>query len=200
MIIHTMEQGSPEWFAVKCGKVSASNISSVMAKGKGITRKNYMMRLLAERLSGIPQETYTNGAMQWGIDTEPLAREAFEADNLEVVEQVGFIEINDYLGCSPDGLIGDDCGVEIKCPNTATHLGYILDNKPVADYRDQIQGTLWMTGRKSWYLVSFDPRVPSRPLWQIRIERDEKRIKEIADEVEIFTSEMLELIEKIKKG
>ena len=202
-IIHTMEQGTPEWHAVKCGKVSASNISCVMAKGRGNaeskTRKSYLMRLLAERISGLPQDTYTNGAMQWGIETEPQARAAYEFETLNAVEQVGFVEVDAYVGCSPDGLIDADGGVEIKCPNTTTHLQYLLDGTMPAEYVCQIQSTLWMTGRQWWDFVSFDPRIPnSKCLFVVRVERDEAKIKEIAIGVEIFIEELKELEAKFK--
>lgn len=199
MIVHEMQQGTPEWFAVKCGKISASNMSAVLAKGQGKTRGAYMMKVLAERLSGVPQESYTNAAMQWGIDTEPMAREAYEAATLNVVQQVGFIECSEILGCSPDGLIGDDGGVEIKCPNTATHLQYILDGKLPSEYACQIQSTLWMTGRKWWDFVSFDPRIQGKSrLFHIRVERDEAKINEIEIGVELFIQELKELEAKIK--
>ena len=199
MIIHEMKQGSEEWHLIKCGKISASSMSDVLAKGKGVTRRNYMLRLLAERLSGIPQETYSNGAMQWGIETEPMARMAYEASTLTVVDQVGFIEVNEFLGCSPDGLVCDDGGCELKCPFTSTHLNYILEEKSLLnDYFCQVQSTLWMTKRKWWDLSSFDPRVPSHPLHTVRVERDESYIDLISHGVDTFIAEMLELENKIK--
>lgn len=199
MIVHTMQQGTPEWFAVKCGKISASNMDAVLAKGQGKTRKAYMMKVLAERLSGVPQESYTNAAMQWGIDTEPMAREAYEATTLNVVQQVGFVECSEMLGCSPDGLIGDDGGVEIKCPNTATHLQYILDGKLPSEYACQIQSTLWMTGRKWWDFVSFDPRILVKArIFVTRVERDEEKISEIEQGVLLFIENLLELEDMIR--
>lgn len=197
MIIHEMEQQSPEWFAVKCGKVSASHMSDVLAKGSGVTRKKYMMKLLAERLSGIPQASCTNGSMQWGIDTEPQARTAYEMANLEVVRQVGFIELDGDTGCSPDGLVGGEGLLEIKCPDTSTHLGYILAGKMPTEYVNQVQAQLWVTGRKWCDFVSFDPRVPSRPYWSIRVKRDEKKIDEIKEAVDAFVAELKDLEAKI---
>ena len=202
MIIHKMEQGSPDWFEVKCGKISASNISDVLAKGQGKTRHSYMMRILSERMTGIPKETYTNGAMQWGIDTEPQARAVYEFETLNAVEQVGFVEVDEFLGCSPDGLIDADGGIEIKCPNTETHLQYILDNRLPPEYVCQVQANLWMTERQWWDFVSFDPRIKpdgkNLCLWKIRVERDEKKIKQIAVEVELFIEELKELERKMK--
>ena len=203
MIIHEMPQLSDEWFAVKCGKISASNMSAVLAKGRGNseskTRKSYMCRLIAERLSGMPQETYTNGSMQWGIETEPQAREAYEMAKLDTVKQVGFIEVNEYLGCSPDGLVGEDGLLEVKCPNTSTHIQYILDGKMPAEYVLQVQTQLWVCERQWCDFVSFDPRVTVRPFWCIRVERDEKKIQDISDGVDAFVEEMETLIAKIKE-
>lgn len=196
MITHKMEQGTPEWFAVKCGKISASNMSAVMAKGKGKTRMTYMRRLLAERLSNIPQETYTSGAMDRGVETEPQARMAYEELNLVVVEQVGFIEVDEWFGCSPDGLVGDDGLVEIKCPNTATHVGYVLDDKMPTDYALQVQTQMLVTERKWVDFVSFDPRVPSIPIFQVRVDRDESKIQQIKDAVDDFVAELKELMAK----
>ena len=199
-----MEQRTDEWYTVKCGKIGASSMSDVMAKGRGNseskTRRAYMVRLIAERLSGQPQETYQNAAMQWGIDTEPQAREAYEADTLNVVEQVGFVEASEFLGCSPDGLVGDDGILEIKCPNTTTHIEYLLSDRLPPEYVNQVQSQLWITGRKKCYFVSYDPRLTVRPYFCVVVERDETKIKEIAIETEIFISELLELEAKIKKG
>ena len=202
MIIHEMTQGSPEWHQVKCGKISSSCMSDVMAKGRGNaeskTRRSYMIRLIAERLSGIPQETYCNGAMQWGIETEPLARQAYEYAELTVVDQVGFVETSEYLGCSPDGFVGDRGLLEIKCPNTTTHVEYLLDNRLPPAYVNQVQSQLWICEREYCDFVSFDPRLICKPYFKTRVERDEEKIKELKIETEIFINELLELEHKIK--
>lgn len=202
MKIHDFNQRTPEWYAVKCGKIGASSMSNVLAQGRGNseskTRKNYMLTLLAERLSGIPQETYTNGAMQWGIDNEDFARNTYELETGNTVTQVGFVEFNEFLGCSPDGLVGEDGLVEIKCPNTSTHLQYILDGVMPSEYINQVQTQLLVTGRSWCDFVSFDPRVPCRSFWTIRVNRDAKKINEIEDGVALFVAELLELERKIK--
>lgn len=199
MIIHEMAQRSPEWYNIKCGKISASSMSDVLAKGKGVTRRNYMIKLIAERLSGIPQETYQNGAMQWGIDTEPLARQAYEESTLTVVNQVGFVEMSEFVGCSPDGFVGEDGLVEIKCPNTSTHVETILDNRLPPEYVAQVQSQMWICERKWCHFVSFDPRLSPRPLWFIKVEQDDKYISLIEAAVDTFVNEMLELEAKIRK-
>ena len=160
MIIHDVIQKSPEWRQVRCGKIGASDISDVLAKGQGKTRKTLMLRVLAERLSGIPQETYCNSAMDWGTEHEPFARNMYEMETSCSVKQVGFVEWDEYAGCSPDGLVGDDGLVEIKCPNTSTHLSYILANKMPATYVNQVQAQMWVAERKWCDFVSYDPRVP----------------------------------------
>jgi len=194
MKMYQCVQGSDEWFAVKLGKVSASHFSEVLNKATG--RKTYMYRLLAERLSGEPQESYNNKAMETGIETEPEARAYYEALHGQI-EQVGFVELNDDVGCSPDGLVGLDGLVEIKCPYPSTHIQYIDKNKMPANYIPQVQGQLWVTGRKWCDFVSFDPRVKARPFWMIRVQRDEKYIKVLSLAVETFVGEMKELEEKI---
>jgi len=202
MITHyDIEQRTPEWFAVRLGKVTSSCMADVLAKGRGNqpskTRHNYMVRLIAERLSGQPQPTYCNGAMEWGIQTEPAAREAYEADTMTVVQQVGFVELNEYVGCSPDGFVGDDGLIEIKCGNTTTHLNWILENRMPPEYINQVQSQLFITGRKYCHFISFDPRLTVRPYWMIEVKRDENKITEIKEGVEKFTAEMLELEKKI---
>jgi len=201
-IIHTMPQGTDEWRAVKCGKISASSMADVLASrrngGESKTRKTYMLRLLAERLSGIPQETYQNGAMQWGVENEPFARQAYEMDKLLYSTQIGFYQTSDFTGCSPDGLIDDDGLIEIKCPYTSTHLQYILDNKAPCEYYAQVQAQMWITGRQWCDFVSYDPRVLVRPYWCIRVPRDEDKIRAIEIEVEVFIDELTRLEKKIK--
>jgi len=194
MIIHNCEQGSEEWFAVKCGKISASHFGDVLNKKTG--RRTYMLKVLAERMSGESMNGYSNKAMEDGIETEPLAREYYEQLFGEV-QQVGFVELNDYVGCSPDGLIGDDGGMEIKCPYPNTHIDYILKNKLPAVYVPQVQGNMWVTGRKWWDFVSFCPKIKDRPFWYIKVERDEKYIVNLASEVDRFIADMQELESKI---
>ena len=193
-------QGSPEWHAARLGVASASNFSKILAKGQGKTRKAYMLRLAAEILSSEPQETYSNAAMERGIEIEPQAREYYEGLNGVKVEQVGFCKLDDNIGCSPDGLVGTDGGIEIKCPNTTTHITYILADKLPSEYVAQVQGSLWVTDRKWWDFISFDPRLKGRPSWSIRVERDEAYINKLAIEVNQFIIELEELIAGISSN
>lgn len=188
-------QGTEEWHLARLGKATASHFSDCVAGGQGKTRKTYMLQLLAERLTGEPTEGFSNAAMQHGTDTEPLAREYYEQVNGCTVDQVGFIERDEWVGASPDGLIGDKGLVEIKCPNSTTHIRYIMDGKVPTTYRKQIQGQLWVCEREWCDFVSYDPRVKSRPYFCERVERDDKFIKELAIGVTMFVTDLKEMID-----
>lgn len=198
-----MMQGSPEWYTARLGMATASRFSDVLAKiktGEAAARKNYRAQLICERLTGVPADSFTSSAMQWGIDTEPTAREAYEAQTGELVEQVGFIRLPDLMaGCSPDGLIGSDGGVEIKCPNTATHIDTLLKGMP-AEHLPQIHGAMWITGRQWWDFVSFDPRLPERlQLYIQRVKRDDAYIKTLEAEVKAFLAETDTLVAELER-
>lgn len=191
MIIRDMEQGTPEWLAVRAGRVTASNFGKVLAKGQGKTRRDYLLQLLAERLTGAPQPTYQNDAMAWGTEQEPRARATYELLTGRDVEQVAMVVKDDDVACSPDGLIGLDGGLEIKCPNTTTHLETLLSKAMPKVYVPQVQGCMWVTGREFWDFVSFDPRLPeSAQLVVIPVERDPEYIRRLEDEVCAFVDEL----------
>lgn len=188
-----IEQGSPEWHEIRRGKVTASRVSDVIAKTKtgwGASRANYMAELVAERLTGNTAETYTNAAMQWGTDKEPDARAAYEFRTDATVELIGFVDHPKLVmtGASPDGLIGKDGLIEIKCPNTATHIDTLLGQAMPSKYNTQIQWQLACTNRLWCDFVSFDPRMPeSMRLFISRVERDDETIVEL----EKFVSDFL---------
>ena len=147
------QQRSPEWYQARVGKVTASRLKDVMAKtksGYSTSRKNYMMELLCQSLSGHVEEGFKSSAMQRGIDLEPIARGAYEADKGVMVDEVGFIvhPSNSNFGASPDGLVDDDGLVEIKCPNTATHVEFLKTGKPNREYILQMHGQMLCAGRK----------------------------------------------------
>ena len=190
------EQQTKGWFIEKLGIPSASNFSKILAKGQGKTRHKYMMDLVAELRTGIPRKTYKNEAMEWGIATEPEARIYYEKYKKVKVEQVGLIKC-DGVCCSPDGLISEDGGLEIKCPDTTTHHDYILTNKTPSDYVAQVQGSLMVSKRSWWDFVSFDPRDVRRPFWTIRVERDEKYIAKLRKEIDVFLYDMNEIMDKL---
>ncbi len=189
-------QGSPEWKALRCGKVTASRVADVVAKtktGYSASRANYLAQLIAERLTGTPAETYTNAAMQHGTETEPEARDAYSFYHGVTVEQVAFVSHPkiDQAGASPDGLVGADGLVEIKCPNTATHLETLLGQAVPAKYTDQMQFQMACTGRKWCDFVSYDPRMPEHMrLFCKRVARDDARINFLETEIAGFLLEM----------
>ena len=196
-------QGSEEWHALRCGRVTASRVADVVAKTKsgwGASRANYAAELIAERLTGEPAERFTNAAMQWGTDHEPDARAAYEFFRDASVVEIGFVDHPSIAmtGASPDGLVGEDGLVEIKCPNTATHLDTLLSQTVPAKYVTQMLWQMACTGRKWCDFVSFDPRLPeSMSMFVKRVERDDKRIAELETEVAAFLEEISAKIEQL---
>lgn len=185
-------QGSAEWHALRCGKVTASRVADVIATTKtgwGASRANYAAELIAERLTGVAAEGFTNAAMQWGTDQEPAARMAYEFMHDVTVEQIAFVvhpRISD-AGASPDGLVGEDGLVEIKCPNTATHIDTLIKKKVPAKYVTQMMWQMACTGRQWCDYVSFDPRMPeSMQLFVQRVHRDPELIDELETKVVVF--------------
>jgi len=200
-----VEQGSPEWFACRLGKVTSSRISDVMAKGKGgalsATRKNYMYQLLLERLTGEVAEHYSSPEMQRGVDKEPFAADAYEIQTFNIAVKCGFFESPDgsMSGSSPDRLVGLDGIVEIKNPNTSTHIETILSGEIKKEYIYQIQDQLYCSERQWADFVSYDSRCPENlRLYIKRIDRDEEMIKSINAEKELFLKELDDLELKIR--
>ena len=199
------EQGSPEWFAARLGKVTASRVADVLPKikeGESASRKNYKADLVAERLTKQKTLGFSSTAMQWGVETEHQARAAYEVTTGDFVEQIAFVDhpaiVN--FGCSPDGLVGDDGLIEIKCPNTATHLEYLEADAPPKKYFIQMQAQMSATGRKWCDFVSFDPRLPDGlELLIVRVNRDDKYIKIMEDEVSKFLQEVDNKVESLTK-
>ena len=196
-------QGSPEWFLQRLGKVTASRVADVIAKTKtGISasRESYCVELALERLTGQRQESFTNGAMQWGTDTEPKARAAYEAKTGAMVEEVAMIShpAIDLCGASPDGLIDADGLIEIKCPNSATHAKTLLSGKPDNKYITQMMWQMACTGRQWCDFVSFDPRFPEHlQLFITRIPKDAEVVAELEKQVTEFLQEVAATVEKL---
>jgi putative phage-type endonuclease len=190
------EQRSAEWIALRVGKVTSSRINDVLAtikKGEAAGRRNYRADLVVETLTGNPVEEYISKEMQWGIDTEPFGCAAYQVAQDVDVEKVGFA-VHPFIprfGASPDGLVGDDGMVEIKCPNTATHIEYLLGGVVPADYQDQMLAQMACTGRQWSDFVSYDPRLPEHlQLFICRLHRDDARIADIEGKVVKFLSEV----------
>lgn len=198
-------QGTPEWHAIRCGKVTASRVADVVARTKngwGASRANYAAELIAERLTGTVADGFTNAAMQWGSQTEPDARRAYSfRTDVDVVE-VGFVlhPTIEFAGASPDGFVDADGLVEIKCPNTATHIETLLGATVPAKYLTQMQWQMACSGRQWCDFVSFDPRMPeAMRLFVQRVHRDDGRIAELEQEVSAFLGEVEKKVSELSK-
>jgi putative phage-type endonuclease len=199
-----MEQRTDDWFAARLGKVTASRVADVIAKtktGYGAGRANYMADLVVERLTGQKASSFSNAAMEWGTQTEPQAKAAYAAKTGILVEDVGFIDHPTVAmsGASPDGFAEDGL-IEVKCPNTATHLEYVLAELPPLKYFTQMQWQMACTGRPWCDFVSYDPRLPERlQLLVVRVPRDDDYIKILEQEVTTFLQELNDKLNKLEK-
>lgn len=200
-----IKQGSDAWFQERLGKVTASRVADVIAKtrsGWGASRANYMAQLVAERLTGSVADSYTNAAMQHGIDTEPLARSTYEFFTNNTVELASFVPHHSIAetGASPDGLVGIDGLVEFKCPQTASHIDTLLSGTVPGKYQTQIAWQLACTGRKWADFVSFDPRMPaSMNMFVKRIHRDDDVIAQLEKDVSEFLAELRDTVHQLRQ-
>jgi putative phage-type endonuclease len=192
-----VEQGTPEWHELRRGKVTASRVADILAKtktGVSASRANYLMELAIQRVTGFIEESYTNAAMQWGKDNEGTARALYEAKADVFVDQVPFIDhpTVEGFGCSPDGLVGTDGLVEIKCPNSTTHWEYFKKNVPPQKYVIQMQAQMACTNTQWCDFVSYDPRMPERSqLLIVRVARDDSFINDVMiPEITTFLNEV----------
>lgn len=196
-------QGSPEWFAQRLGRATASRIADIIAKtksGYSTSRENYCVELALERITGQRQEFYTNDAMKWGTETEPLARAAYEAHTGFIVDEVAMVPhpTIEMSGASPDGCIDLDGLVEIKCPNSATHIKTMLSGKLDGKYITQMTWQLACTRRKWCDFVSFDPRFPLHlQLFVTRIRRDDAAISAMEMEVISFLDDVDHMVKQL---
>lgn len=190
-----VEQGTEEWHALRLGRATASRFKDVMAvikSGESAQRRNYRSELIVERLTGARNDTFTSSAMQWGVDNEPLARLKYSLKTGNSAEECGFFAHDELMaGASPDGLIGDDGLLEIKCPNTATHIETLTSRRVPYLYYWQVMGQLWITGRQWCDFVSFDPRLPQNAaFFTTRVERDDVKIAELTGQITLFLKEV----------
>lgn len=205
MQIVDIDQGSEEWLRLRAGKVTASRVADIIAKtktGYSASRANYAAQLVTERLTGFPVEAYSNAAMAWGTEMEPEARRAYEFYRAEEVEQVGFVlhPTIGETGASPDGLVGEWGLVEIKCPNTATHIETLIGASVPAKYITQMQWQMACTGRKWCDFISYDPRMPeSMRFFCQRVNRDDDMIAELEKEVITFLNEVRGKVEELRR-
>ena len=189
-------QRTEAWHKSRIGRVTASKVADVIARtksGYSASRENYLAQLVVERFTGQPTESYTNAAMQWGTDQEPFARAAYENATGVLVEECGLVlhpEISDS-GASPDGLVGDDGLIEIKCPSTATMIETLLTETVPGKYITQMQWQMACTGRAWCDFVCFDPRMPEGlQLYIKRVDRDDAYIADLASEIRKFLAEV----------
>lgn len=204
-----IEQRTDEWHALRAGKFTGSRFADVLAinekTGRPLkARQDLIWQIAAERMSGKPKDSISSQAMAWGTDVEPFAREAYELETGNAVVEEGFVlhpQFGAFCGVSPDGLVGQDGGIEIKCPkDPAIHLARFIDGVP-AEYVPQIQGCLWVTGRQWWDFLSYDPRFSGTPyeMLRIRVERDEAFIKNLERAVLQAEAEVQALITELRK-
>lgn len=200
------EQGSEAWAKERAGHCTASCFADALAKiktGEAADRRNYRVQLVTERMTGLPCSGFKSKAMQWGIDQEPLARLAYELHTGEPCITTGFHRHPsiDWVGCSPDGLVGDKGLAQFKCPESHTHMQYWLDGVMPAEYKAQVQGEMWVTGREWSDFVSFDPRFPeSHQLLIVRVQRDDAYIATLEAEVRKFLAEVDRLHDRLING
>lgn len=200
-------QRTDAWHADRCGHVTASKFCDVIAVGKTgkplKARDDYLMQIVTERLTGEQTEGVDSFSMRWGRDAEPFARSAFEAETGLIVVESAFVKHStiEWVGCSPDGLIGKDSGYESKCPkDSRVHLATIRDGMP-EEHKAQIQGCMWVTGRSTWHFVSFDPRMPEHlRLYREIIQRDDVFIERLEAEIKKFLAEVEAQLVTFKKA
>ena len=195
-----VEQGSEAWLRARVGLPTSSEFATVMAKGKdggaSVTRKTYLMKLAGEILTGEPAESYMNAHMERGKAMEEEAREAYAFMKDAEPQQVGFI-VNGPKGCSPDSLLGEDGGLEIKTALPHIQVERLLRGELPAEHKAQVQGNLWVTERKWWDFVSYCPRLP---LLVVRVERDEEYITKISKAVDAFNVELGVTVQFIRQA
>jgi putative phage-type endonuclease len=201
-----MEQDTTQWLNDRIGKITASRIKDMVAQtktGPSASRKNLAAQLMLERVTGQREECYVNAAMVWGTETEPLARLAYSLHTGQDVEEVGFIDHPTIArsGASPDGLVSLDGMVEIKCGNTATHIGWAIAGVIPPEHALQMQWQMACTGREWNDFVSFDPRMPDgQQLFIRRLHRDDELISNLEQEVVKFDAEIDALVEACNKA
>lgn len=200
-------QRTDAWHADRCGHVTASKFGDVIAIGKTgkplKARDDYLMQLVTERITGEQSEGVDSFSMRWGRDAEPFARAAFEAETGLIVSESPFVKhpTIEWVGCSPDGLVGKEEGYESKCPkDSRIHLITWREGMP-EEHKAQVQGCMWVTGRKRWHFVSFDPRMPEHlRLYHQVVERDDKFIQHLETEVIKFLAEVAAQVQLFKKA
>jgi putative phage-type endonuclease len=202
-IIKDVEQGSEEWLQMRLGCITASKMADLMSNGRGSkpskTAETYMMKLIAERLTGESEPFFENAAMKWGTETEDQARAMYELNEGVDVEEVAFIKRCDFIGISPDGLVGDTGMVEIKCPTSSTQIKRFFTEDYSSDYKAQIQAQLWVAEREYCDFLSFDPRIETDASYLLKkVYRDDEYIKSMEEKTAQFIETMQEMLTKLE--
>jgi len=199
-------QRSPEWFAARCGSLGASQLADALAKTKsgwGASRANLQAKLVVERLTGQQEEGFIrSAAMQWGVDKEDEARTAYSFMTGNIVTEVGLYKHPTIIGthASPDGLVGDDGCLEIKCPNSATHIETLKSNRIASKYLMQMQWQMICADRQWCDFVSFDPRMPDHLMLYVqRVHRDNDMLETLENEVRAFLAEVDKDVKALSK-
>ena len=201
-IIKDIEQGSDEWLQLRLGVATASNFDKIITTtGKqSATLEKYALKLATDLMLSSPEPSYKNDIMERGNELEPLARQAYQEEIFSIVEEIAMFKSDcNNFGYSPDGLVGEDGLIEIKCPLATTHFQYIIDDKtPIVDYWQQLQGGLWVSGRKYIDFVSYHPNFKTKQLFVKRVERDEDyiaKLAELANKTILVRNELLNKME-----
>jgi len=195
MKIHEIEQGTPEWLELKAGKFSASTHKDLHAKETTAAYEKAIYKIVFERLTGKSPETFKNDYMERGNELEAEARKDYELTKFVKVREVGFVELNEWVGCSPDGLIGNDGLLEIKCPAYNTMINYLLKKQLPSIYKWQVHFQMYVTGRK-W--VDFYAYHPDLKSVIVRVERDEILIKEIDQKLKESIAKVKQILKQLK--
>lgn len=194
MQIFDCKQGSTEWFACRAGIPTASKFATVMAKGEGKTRSKYLRQLAGELLTGEPMESFTTLHMDRGKTMEDEARETYAFIHDADIRRVGFIR-NGNKGASPDSLVGDEGGLEIKTALPDIQIERLMSGKLPPEHKAQVQGNIWISGREWWDFVSYWPKLP---MLTVRVFRDDIYIANMSAEIDAFNAELAELVERIR--
>lgn len=194
-IFDNIEQGTPEWFACRAGIPTASKFATVMAKGEGKTRSEYMRTLAGEILTGEPAETFRNDHMDRGNQMEDEARQTYAFINDAEIKRVGFIRSGNK-GASPDSLVGENGGLEIKTALPKIQIHRLILNRLPPEHVAQVQGNIWISEREWWDFVSYWPRLP---VLTVRVYRDEAYIANMSSEIDRFNDELAEMVEQIRR-
>lgn len=193
--IHNMEQRSDEWFAIKKGKASASRAQAIGNGGAGL--ENYVIEIMAEYYSIAERENYINEHMQRGIELEPIAKQVYELEHDCEVREIGFAEYNEYIGCSPDGLVGKDGMIEIKCPSDKVYLDILVNEKIDSGYVWQCQMNMLILKRKWCDLIFYNPNF-KKSMYIKRLKADKKTHEKLLKGFEKVEEEIIKIKNKIK--